>query len=63
MSKRNKLNIVHVIAQCNDCDWHTQKHTNGRSAAYQHANGKGHVVHIEVGYAGSIRPTRINAKR
>ena len=50
MEKR--LGVVHVIAECEDCDWKTQNHINGQAIAAKHAKGHKHKVHIEIGLNG-----------
>lgn len=50
MSKR--LEVVHVIANCRDCDWTTEDYVTGRVAAYRHAKSRKHRVLVEVAYGG-----------
>jgi hypothetical protein len=42
---------VHIIAECQDCDWLTSNYKNGQAIAAIHAKSKHHRVTGEVGLA------------
>jgi len=49
---KKRLGVVHVIAECQDCDWSTQDYIRGRAMASQHAKRHKHKVRVEVGMNG-----------
>lgn len=42
--------IIHGIATCKDCGWHTESHKNAQANAARHARAHWHQVNGEVGY-------------
>lgn len=42
---------IHVIAECQECDWSTQDFQTGKAEAARHHRRTGHEVHGEVGKA------------
>lgn len=42
--------IVHFIAECKDCNWHTEDFITGQKAASEHARKHGHFVIAETGH-------------
>ena len=52
--KSKNFGIIHVNAQCNNCDWVYQEYTNMNKTRYlirKHIIKTGHVVVIETGTA------------
>lgn len=39
---------VSVLIQCDDCDWNTADHINGRQKAHDHHRHTGHAMRGEV---------------
>jgi len=54
-----KGGVIHVIAECQDCDWKTDSYKNGQAIAAKHAKTKRHKVLVDVGlvfeYDGRIQ--------
>jgi hypothetical protein len=46
---RKKTTTVHVIANCETCNWGNQDYQNGRVLAARHAKTHKHLVRVEVG--------------
>ena len=44
-----KGGVIHVVAECEDCDWRTEEYKNGQAIAAKHAKSKNHKVRVEVG--------------
>lgn len=42
---------IHLVAECQDCDWETGDYLNGRAAAASHSRKTGHKVTGEAGYS------------
>jgi hypothetical protein len=47
-----KFGIVHVHAECKDCDWSTNSHKNGQAIAAIHAEKHKHKVVVDVRMTG-----------
>lgn len=45
--------VVHGVAQCLDCDWHTESYKNAQAIAAKHAKKHGHRVEGSLGIAFS----------
>ena len=43
--------VIHGIAYCQDCDWHTESYKNCQAIAAKHAKKYGHRVEGELGIA------------
>jgi hypothetical protein len=43
-----KFGVVHVLANCDDCDWEAPNHKNGIAISAIHAKTHGHKVHVEI---------------
>jgi len=43
--------VVHGVAWCKDCDWHTESYKNAQAIAAKHAKKHGHRVEGELGIA------------
>ena len=41
--------VVHGVAECLDCDWHTESYKNAQAISKIHAKSKGHRVRGELG--------------
>ena len=41
--------VVHGLANCQNCDWHTDSYKNAQAIAKQHAKRYGHTVKGELG--------------
>jgi len=41
--------VVHGVAWCMDCDWHTESYKNAQAIAAKHAKDYGHRVDGELG--------------
>ena len=46
---KKRFGVVHIVAECEDCDWNTQNYKNGQAIAAIHAKSHKHKVHVEVG--------------
>jgi hypothetical protein len=46
---KKTIGVVHVIAECKDCDWRTESYKNGQAIAAKHAKKYEHVVIVDVG--------------
>lgn len=46
----SRSNLVHAIANCEDCDWQEHDYRVARKRAYQHAKKHGHKVTGETAY-------------
>ena len=44
--------VIHLIAECQDCDWHCENYKNGQAQAAVHAKKHKHLVHYEIGLCG-----------
>ena len=45
-----KKSLVHVIAECKNCDKHWEDYMTGWAKARRHAKRTGHHVVVELGY-------------
>jgi hypothetical protein len=54
-----RFGIVHGLATCRDCGWHTEQYKNAQANAARHASAHGHTVIVEIGMAG----TYVGAKK
>jgi len=52
--KLKKINfcIIHLIAECEDCDWCCEDYMNGKMLAAAHAKKYKHKVTVEAGSYG-----------
>ena len=46
---KKTIGVVHIIAECKDCDWRTESHKNGQAIAAKHAKKYKHLVTVEIG--------------
>ena len=46
---RHYYGVVHCIADCEDCGWHTESYKNGQAIAALHARKHHHRVKGELG--------------
>ncbi len=46
---KKTIGVVHVIAECKDCNWRTESYKNGQAIAAKHAKENKHVVTVDVG--------------
>ena len=46
---KKTIGVVHVIAECKDCNWQTENYKNGQAIAAKHARKYEHVVIVDVG--------------
>lgn len=44
-----KGGVIHVVAECEDCNWRTEEYKNGQAIAAIHAKSKKHKVRVDVG--------------
>ena len=49
-AKYTRKNLLHLIATCNDCNWHCEDYINGQRKTREHANRTGHNVVMELAY-------------
>ena len=49
--------VVHGLATCRTCGWHTESYKNAQANAARHARAKGHLVDGELGIAFSYDGT------
>jgi hypothetical protein len=49
--RRHRKWLVHFIAECEECDWHTEGYESGQRQAAEHARKTGHRISGEEGYA------------
>jgi hypothetical protein len=49
---KKAFGVVHVIAECQDCNWECQNYKNGQALAAKHAKHHKHKVIVEVGLDG-----------
>lgn len=45
--------VVHGVAICQDCGWHTESYKNAQALAARHAKAHGHHVKGELGISFS----------
>jgi len=46
---KKTIGVVHVVAECKDCNWRTESYKNGQAIAAKHAKKYKHVVIVDVG--------------
>lgn len=46
---KKKIGVVHVVAECQDCDWTATAYKNAQALAAIHAKKYKHIVSGEVG--------------
>ena len=46
---KKTIGVVHVIAECKECEWRTESYKNGQAIAAKHAKKYEHVVIVDVG--------------
>ena len=46
---KKKGGVIHVVAECEDCDWRTEEYKNGQAIAANHAKRWKHKVRVDVG--------------
>jgi len=46
---KKTIGVVHIIAECKDCNWRTESYKNGQAIAAKHAKKYKHVVAVDVG--------------
>jgi hypothetical protein len=44
--------VLHFIAQCENCPWHTEDYLQGRRQVIAHVKKTGHTVNWEAGVHG-----------
>lgn len=49
---------MHVLVECQNCDWDSGDYATGQAAARAHVRATGHTVRGEVGYAVTYGPSR-----
>jgi len=47
--------LVHVVAECADCNFRTENYLNGYRSAVRHSKCKGHLVRIDLGYVFAVK--------
>ena len=47
---KRSYGVVHGLATCETCDWHTESYKNAQANAARHARAHGHRVSGEVGH-------------
>jgi hypothetical protein len=50
---KKSFGVVHCIADCIDCGWHTESYKNGQAIAAKHAKKYKHKVIVDIGLAGT----------
>jgi hypothetical protein len=43
--------VMHVMANCRNCDWSSHDYQKGQAEAARHARKTGHEIEGELGYA------------
>lgn len=46
---KHHYGVVHGVATCKDCGWHTEVYKNAQATAANHARKHGHTVEGELG--------------
>lgn len=49
---KKHFGVVHGVAICDDCGWHTESYKNAQANAARHAKAHKHVVQVDLGIAG-----------
>ena len=57
--KRNKKVLIHLTANCEDCNWKDEGYMTGAKSARLHAKKTGHTVSVETGYWMLYNPKNI----
>lgn len=54
----HRKHLVHLIADCRDCDWRCEEYLTGQRKAREHANRHGHRVSADLGYIVEYGPSK-----